>query len=42
VFRDVAASVEKCFDAVTIADVCERGASLGVKKNTRERTTYAI
>jgi Rrf2 family protein len=42
VFRDVAASVERCFDAVTIADVCERGASLGVKKKTREQTSYAI
>src|SRR5262249_41055428 len=28
VFREVAAEVERCFDAVTIADVCERGASL--------------
>ena len=26
VFRDLAAAVESCFDAVTIADVCDRGA----------------
>jgi hypothetical protein len=34
--------VERCFDAITIADVCERGNTLGVRKKTRERTTYAI
>ena len=42
VFRDVAASVEKCFDAVTIADVCARGAELGVRKKSRERASYVI
>lgn len=42
IFRDLAASVEKCFDDVTIADVCERGASLGLRRKARERSTYAI
>jgi Rrf2 family iron-sulfur cluster assembly transcriptional regulator len=42
VFRDVATGVERCFDAVTIADVCDRGASLGLAKKARERTSYAI
>jgi Rrf2 family protein len=42
VFRDVAASVEKCFDAVTIADVCARGASLGLRKKSRDRSSYVI
>jgi len=42
VFRDLSASVEKCFDAITIADVCHRGAELGVRKKSRERITYVI
>jgi Rrf2 family iron-sulfur cluster assembly transcriptional regulator len=42
VFRDVAVGVEKCFDAVTIADVCERSTSLGVRKKTRARVSYAL
>ncbi len=42
VFQDVAVSVEKCFDAVSIADVCARGTSLGVRKKARERTSYVI
>lgn len=42
IFRDVAANVEKCFDAVTIADVCERGASLGLRKKSRDRSSYVI
>jgi Rrf2 family transcriptional regulator, iron-sulfur cluster assembly transcription factor len=42
VFRDVSTSVERCFDAVTIADVCARGASLGVRKKVREPSSYMI
>jgi Rrf2 family iron-sulfur cluster assembly transcriptional regulator len=42
VFRDLAASVEKCFDGVTIADVCARGAALGLRRSARERASYAI
>jgi Rrf2 family iron-sulfur cluster assembly transcriptional regulator len=43
VFRDLAASVEKCFDAITIADVCERGDELGaVRRRSRDRVSYVI
>jgi Rrf2 family transcriptional regulator, iron-sulfur cluster assembly transcription factor len=42
VFQDLAASVEQCFDAVTIADVCARGVELGVPRRSRERASYAI
>jgi Rrf2 family protein len=42
VFRDLAASIERCFDAVTIADVCDRGAELGMKRRSRDRTSYVI
>jgi Rrf2 family transcriptional regulator, iron-sulfur cluster assembly transcription factor len=42
VFRDIAANVEKCFDSVSIADVCQRGESLGVRKKSRERSSYVI
>ncbi len=42
VYRDVAAGVEKCFDGVTIADVCDRGTSIGVRKKTRERPSFAV
>jgi Rrf2 family protein len=42
VFQDIAAAVEKCFDEISLADVCERGATLGLKKKTRERASYVI
>ena len=42
VFRDLAASIERCFDEVTIADVCERGVSLGLRRGTRPQPDYAI
>lgn len=43
VFRDLAAAVERCFDSVSIADVCERGIKLGVRRKGRpERSTYVI
>ncbi len=42
VFRDIAANVERCFDAVTIADVCARGAELGLRSRAKERQSYAI
>jgi Rrf2 family protein len=34
VLADVARSVERCFDAVTIADVCARGERLGLRRST--------
>jgi Rrf2 family protein len=42
VFGEIAVSVEKCFDAVTIADVCARALALGLRKKSRERTSYVI
>ena len=42
VFRDIASAVERCFDSVSIADVCERGAELGLRSKARERTSYVI
>jgi len=42
VFRDLAKAVERCFDAVSIADVCERGVSLGIRKKSRDRSSYVI
>jgi Rrf2 family protein len=41
-FRDLAAAVEKCFDAVTIADICARGEDMGASRRSRERTSYVI
>jgi len=42
VFHDLAAAVEKCFDSISIADVCERGAALGIRRHSRERSSYVI
>jgi Rrf2 family transcriptional regulator, iron-sulfur cluster assembly transcription factor len=43
VFLDLAKSVEECFDGVTIADVVERGAELGmIRRTPRERASYVI
>jgi Rrf2 family transcriptional regulator, iron-sulfur cluster assembly transcription factor len=43
VLLDLAKAVEQCFDAVTIADVVERGAELGIARRTpRERASYVI
>ncbi len=43
VLSDLAASIEKCFDAVTIAEVCRRGERLGVpRKGEPAGPEYAI
>jgi Rrf2 family transcriptional regulator, iron-sulfur cluster assembly transcription factor len=43
VFHDLALAIERCFDSVSIADVCERGVELGVRRKGRpERSTYVI
>ena len=43
VFRDLAASIERCFDAISIADVCARGVELGLSRKGRpERSSYVI
>ena len=41
-FREIAGAVEKCFDAVTIADICARGEAMGALRHSRERTSYVI
>ena len=35
VFTDLARDVERCFDAVTLADVCARGEALGLTRRAR-------
>jgi len=42
VFCDLAVSIEKCFDDVTIEDVVHRGEKLGMRRRGRERSTYVI
>jgi Rrf2 family iron-sulfur cluster assembly transcriptional regulator len=42
IFRDLAASVEKCFNEISIADVCDRGESLGLRRPDRSRASYVI
>lgn len=42
IFRDLTVAVQRCFDQVTIADVCERGTELGVKNSARARSSYVI
>ncbi|HEY4122360.1 MAG TPA: Rrf2 family transcriptional regulator [Byssovorax sp.] len=42
VFKDLAIDVERCFDAISIADVVTRGEALGVPRYTHARASYAI
>jgi Rrf2 family iron-sulfur cluster assembly transcriptional regulator len=42
IFRDLASSIEKCFDDVTLADVVHRGEKLGMRRRGKERATYVI
>lgn len=42
IFKELAGSLESCFDSISIADICEKGASLGVRRRGRERATYVI
>ena len=42
VFRDLSARIEGCFDEVTIADLCQRGEALGLRRRSRERQAYVI
>jgi Rrf2 family protein len=42
VFRDLSRQVEACFDAVTIADICERAEDLGLRRPGTHRHVYAI
>jgi Rrf2 family transcriptional regulator, iron-sulfur cluster assembly transcription factor len=42
VFRELSGRIERCFDEVTIADICRRGDELGLRRRTRERHVYVI
>ena len=42
VLQGVASEVEACFDRVTLADLCARGAELGIVSPARARQNYAI
>lgn len=42
VFQDLSKNIEACFDAVTLADICERARSLGVRRPHGERYSYVI
>ena len=42
VFRDLSARVESCFDAVTVADICERAEQLGLRRPGTHRHVYVI
>jgi Rrf2 family transcriptional regulator, iron-sulfur cluster assembly transcription factor len=42
IFRDLSTRVESCFDAVTIADVCERAEQLGLRRPGAQRHVYVI
>jgi Rrf2 family protein len=41
VFRELSRDIEACFDAVTIADMCQRGDDLGLRKQ-RDSYSYVI
>jgi DNA-binding IscR family transcriptional regulator len=42
VFRDLSSSVEACFDAVTISDICTRAEEFGMKRPSSQRYVYVI
>lgn len=42
VLGDLAQSIERCFDEVTIADVCRRGERFGIPRRGEEGPEYAI
>ena len=42
IFRDLATSIERCFDEITLEDVVHRGEKLGMRRRAKERATYVI
>jgi Rrf2 family protein len=42
VLKDLSVSVEACFDAVTIADICKRAENSGVRRPGAHRYVYVI
>ncbi len=42
VFKELAVSIASCFDSISIADICDKGTSFGLRRRGRERATYVI
>ncbi len=42
VFDDLAVAVERCFEAVTIEDVCVRGEKMGIRRRLHPLSAYVI
>jgi Rrf2 family protein len=42
VFKDLSSRVEACFDAVSIADICDRAEALGIRRPGTQRYVYVI
>ena len=42
IFKELAGSIETCFDSISIADICEKGMALGLRPRGRERSVYVI
>jgi Rrf2 family iron-sulfur cluster assembly transcriptional regulator len=42
VFQELSTRIERCFDEVTIADMCRRGDELGLRRPARDRYVYVI
>ncbi|HEX4338129.1 MAG TPA: Rrf2 family transcriptional regulator [Polyangiaceae bacterium] len=42
IFRELSADVQRCFDGVTIGDICKRADELGVSRPGAQRQVYVI
>jgi Rrf2 family iron-sulfur cluster assembly transcriptional regulator len=42
VFEDLSEQVKSCFDAVTLADICERAERMGLPRGQKETYSYVI
>ncbi len=42
IFRELSAGVQRCFDGVTIGDICRRADELGVSRPGAQRQVYVI
>ena len=42
VFDDLALAVERCFEKVTLEDVCARGEQMGIRRGLRPLSAYVI
>src|SRR5690606_17365886 len=42
VFEEISERISACLDSVTLADVCDKAGSLGIKKPGSERYVYSI